>query len=129
MLGVHEKKNITWHVNPLLISVVDVDISPKFQEEIDNFNDSYISASFQDHVVAGGVFSFEFNNQKLNYNINAFYCKTTFESAGGALFRIHELIQKEKTPSQIAMIFLNKICSFSKSYIRYSLLSIFIKRV
>ena len=92
----HEKKNITWHVNPLLISIVDVDISTKLQEEIDNFNDSYISASFQDHVVAGGVFSFEFNNQKLNYNTNAFYCKTTFESAGGALFRIHELIQKEK---------------------------------
>ncbi len=92
----HEKKNITWHINPFLISVVDVDISSEFQEIIDNFNDSYISASFQDHVVAGGVFSFEFNNQKLNYNANAFYCKTTFESAGGALFRMHELMQKEK---------------------------------
>ena len=92
----HEKKNITWHINPLLISVVDVDLSPEFQEQIEDFNDSYISASFQDHVVAGGVFSFEFNNQKLNYNSNAFYFKTTFESAGGALFRIHELIQKEK---------------------------------
>jgi outer membrane protein assembly factor BamA len=92
----HEKKNITWHINPLLLSVVDVDISSEFQEIIDDFNDSYISASFQDHVVAGGIFSFEFNNQKLNYNANAFYCKTTFESAGGALFRMHELMQKEK---------------------------------
>ena len=92
----HEKKNITWHINPLLFSVVDVDISSEFQDQIQSFNDSYISASFQDHVVAGGVFSFEFNDQNLNYNSEAFYFKSTFESAGGTLFRIHELIQKEK---------------------------------
>ena len=94
----HENKNITWHINPMLLSIVDVSISKSFQDQIDQLNDIYISSSFQDHVVAGGVYSFEYNDQNLNLNTNSFYAKVTFETAGGALFRLHELIKKDKNP-------------------------------
>ena len=92
----HEKKNTTWHINPLLLSIVDVAINSSFQEQINSLNDQFILASFQDHVVAGGVYSFEYNDQNINLNTNSFYAKITLESAGGLLFRFHELPQKEK---------------------------------
>lgn len=92
----HEKKNTIWHINPLLLSIVDVAINSSFQEQINSLNDQFILASFQDHVVAGGVYSFEYNDQNINLNTNSFYAKITLESAGGLLFRFHELTQKEK---------------------------------
>jgi len=94
----HENKTTTWHINPLLISIVDIEINSDFQNQIESYNDQYILSSFQDHVVAGGVFSFEYNGQNLSYNSNSLYFKTTFESAGGTLFKFHELINKDKNP-------------------------------
>ena len=94
----HENKTTTWHINPLLISIVDMEINSDFQNQIESYNDQYILSSFQDHVVAGGVFSFEYNGQNLSYNSNSLYFKTTFESAGGTLFNFHELINKDKNP-------------------------------
>ena len=97
----HENKTTTWHINPLLISIVDIEINSDFQNQIESYNDQYILSSFQDHVVAGGVFSFEYNGQNLSYNSNSFYFKTTFESAGGTLFNFHELINKDKKLTKI----------------------------
>ena len=94
----HENKTTTWHINPLLISIVDIEINSDFQTQIESYNDQYILSSFQDNVVAGGVFSFEYNGQNLSYNSNSLYFKTTFESAGGTLFNFHELTNKTKDP-------------------------------
>ena len=94
----HENKTTTWHINPLLISIVDIEINSDFQTQIESYNDQYILSSFQDHVVAGGVFSFEYNGQNLSYNSNSIYFKTTFESAGGTLFNFHQLTAKNKDP-------------------------------
>ena len=102
----HERKKITWHINPLLISLVDFNLDSTFRSLINTLDNEYILASFQDHVVAGGVFSFEFNGQDLNHNSNSFYLKSTFESAGGSLFRFHELSNKEKNISSNSYDFL-----------------------
>ena len=66
--------------------------------QIDSLNDQFIAASFQDHIVAGSVFSFEYNNQNTKIRKNDFYAKATVESAGGLLHQIHELIGKDKNP-------------------------------
>ena len=92
----HEKKPITWHINPLLLSSVDIDLDSLYEIQINSLNDQFIATSFLDHVVAGGLFSFEYNGQKLKFQRNEFYAKATFESAGGFLFRFHELIEKPK---------------------------------
>ena len=94
----HENKTTTWHINPLLISIVDIEINSDFQTQIESYNDQYILSSFQDHVVAGGVFSFEYNGQNQINSSNSLYFKTTFESAGGMLYNFHKLINKEKNP-------------------------------
>ena len=93
---IHEKKPITWHINPILISAIDIENSTAFQLQIDSINDQFLAASFQDHIVAGSVFSFEYNSQKTKMNRNEFYAKATVESAGGLLYQIHELIGKDK---------------------------------
>ena len=95
---VHEKKSVTWHINPILISAIDIENSNAFQLQIDTLNDQFIAASFQDHIVAGSVFSFEYNNQNTKIRKNDFYAKATVESAGGLLHQIHELIGKDKNP-------------------------------
>ena len=50
---IHEKKSVTWHINPILISAIDIENSNAFQLQIDSLNDQFIAASFQDHIVAG----------------------------------------------------------------------------
>ena len=55
-MGISRKENTTWHINPLLLSIVDVAINSSFQEQINSLNDQFILASFQDHVVAGSIF-------------------------------------------------------------------------
>ena len=92
----HEKKEITWHINPLLISAVDIDLDPLYEIQINSLNDQFIATSFLDHIIAGGLFSFEYNGQNLNIEKPEFYAKATFESAGGALYRFHELSGRKK---------------------------------
>ena len=88
-----------------LISIVDIEITSDSQTQIESYNDQYILSSFQDHVVAGGVFSFEYNGQNLINSSNSLYFKTTFESAGGMLFNFHKLINKDKILLLTVMIF------------------------
>ncbi len=92
----HEKKKFTWHINPLLISAVDIDLDPLYEIQINSLNDQFIATSFLDHIIAGGLFSFEYNGQNLNIIKSEFYAKATFESAGGVLYRFHELVGRKK---------------------------------
>lgn len=92
----HEKKQITWHITPLLVSAVDIDLDPLYQTQIESLNDQFIATSFLDHIIAGGLFSFEYNGQNINANKSEFYAKATVEAAGGTLYRFHELTGKPK---------------------------------
>ncbi len=91
---VREKGPITWYLNPLLISAVDITKEPEFEQQIIDLNDQFIAASFQDHIIAGGLFSFEYNGQNDRRAVNFFYIKTTFESGGGLLYRLHQAMNK-----------------------------------
>ena len=85
---------MTWHINPLLISAVDITKKAEFEQQIIDLDDQFIAASFQDHIIAGGLFSFEYNGQNDRKAINFFYMKATVESGGGLLFRFHQAINK-----------------------------------
>jgi outer membrane protein assembly factor BamA len=89
-----EKGPMTWHINPLLISAVDITKKAEFEQQIIDLDDQFIAASFQDHIIAGGLFSFEYNGQNDRKAINFFYMKATFESGGGLLYRFHQAINK-----------------------------------
>jgi len=91
---IHEKGPFTWHINPLLISAIDITKSNDFQAQINALNDQFIAASFQDHIISGGFFSFEYNGQKDKKLKNVFYVKATLESGGGLLYRAHQLLNR-----------------------------------
>ncbi len=92
----HEKQEITWHISPMIISAVDIDLDPLYEIQINSLNDQFIATSFLDHIIAGGLFSFEYNSQNLNIIKSDFYAKATFESAGGVLYKFHELTGRRK---------------------------------
>ena len=75
-----------------------------------SLNDKLIAASFQDHIIAGGVYSFEYNGQQKNKYRNEFYFKSTFECGGGMLYQFHKLINKP----------LNQLNSYDILGIRYA---------
>ena len=91
---IRERGPVTWHINPILISAVDINKKPEFEQQIIDLNDQFIAASFQDHVIAGGLYSFEYNGQNDRRAINFFYLKATFESGGGLLYRIHKAMNR-----------------------------------
>ena len=62
--------------------------------------------------------------KNINLNTNSFYAKITLESAGGLLFRFHELTQKEKNTVTNSYDFFGiRYAHFSKDYIRFPILS------
>lgn len=81
----HESAPITWRVSPLIISAVSIVKSDAFQERIDELNDRFLAASYQDHIIAGGKVSFVYNGQDDKHVKNTFYVQSTFEAAGNAL--------------------------------------------
>ena len=91
---IHEKKAISWHINPLIISAIDIRKKPEFEQQIQELNDQFIAASFQDHIIAGGLYSFEYNGQNDKKVKNVFYLKATLETAGGLLYRTHKLLKR-----------------------------------
>jgi len=91
---IHEKPSITWHITPILINAIYIDKEQSLEDEIAALNDKFIAASFQNHVITGGLYSFEYNGQNDKKVKNVFYLKTTFETAGGVLYNTHKVINK-----------------------------------
>ena len=91
---IHEKGPFSWHINPVLISAIDINKEPVFEQQIADLNDKFIAASFQDHIISGGLYSFEYNGQNDKKIKNVFYVKTIVESGGGLLYRAHQLLNK-----------------------------------
>lgn len=87
----HESPPITWRVSPLIISVVSIDKSAAFQQLIEELNDRFLAASYQDHIIAGGKVSFIYNGQNDKKVKNTFYVQSTFEAAGNSLRAGYEL--------------------------------------
>ncbi len=87
----HESAPYTWRVSPLIISAVSIEKSTAFQEIIDELNDRFLAASYQDHIIAGGKVSFTYNGQTDKKVKNTFYVHSSFESAGNVLRAGYEM--------------------------------------
>ncbi|MCB9196979.1 MAG: BamA/TamA family outer membrane protein [Flavobacteriales bacterium] len=90
----HETAPITWRITPLTISAVAIDKSDAFQAKIDELNDRFLAASYQDHIIAGGKISFIYNGQTDKKVKNTFYLQSSFEAAGNALRATYDLTGK-----------------------------------
>ena len=86
----HEKAPITYKFTPISLSTISITKEQAFQDKIDAINDGFLAASYDNHIIAGGRLSFEYNGQQLKKRRNVFYTSTTIEGAGNVLRGVYK---------------------------------------
>jgi len=86
----HEKAPITYKFTPISLSAISITKGQAFQDKIDAINDGFLAASYDNHIIAGGRLSFEYNGQQLKKRKNVFYTSTTIEGAGNVLRGVYK---------------------------------------
>jgi len=73
-------------INPLVINFVKVFLSPTFKSYLEeNVHDLYTLNSFSNHLSTSTIYTFTFNEQDLNRDVNFSYFKASAESSGNIL--------------------------------------------
>ncbi len=75
----------TWMINPLEVSLIQINKSDQFQQRLDDLNDLYLNASYSDHLISAFKISYIFNNQVLARRTNTFYYRANGETSGNVL--------------------------------------------
>ena len=86
----HEKAPITYKFTPISLSAISITKEQAFQDKIDAINDGFLAASYDNHIIAGGRLSFEYNGQQLKKRKNVFYTSATIEGAGNVLRGVYK---------------------------------------
>jgi outer membrane protein assembly factor BamA len=86
----HEKAPITYKFTPISLSAINIDKEQAFQDKIDALNDGFLAASYDNHIIAGGRLSFEYNGQQVKKSKNVFYTSATIEGAGNVLRGVYK---------------------------------------
>ncbi len=69
-------------INPINISVINLNPTAEFQERINNENNPFILSSFQDHFINSTTYSFVYNSQTVNKIKDFEFLKFHIEFAG-----------------------------------------------
>ena len=67
----HEKAPITYKFTPISLSAINITKEQAFQDRIDQLNDDFLAASYDNHIIAGGRLSFEYNGQQLKKSFSS----------------------------------------------------------
>ena len=69
-------------INPMNISIIDLEPSVAFQEKLEIEDNPFILNSYQDHFINSTTYSFIYNNQRVNKANDFTYFKLNLEFAG-----------------------------------------------
>ena len=86
----HEKAPITYKFTPISLSAINITKEQAFQDKIDALNDEFLATSYDNHIIAGGRLSFEYNGQQVKHRKNVFYTSATIEGAGNVLRSVYK---------------------------------------
>jgi len=89
-----EKPAVTIRLTPLIISAISIEKSDEFIQRIDELNDKFLAASYQDHVIAGGKISFVYNGQNDKKMKNTFYFQSSLETGGNLLRGLFNILDR-----------------------------------
>jgi outer membrane protein assembly factor BamA len=82
-------------INPLVINFVKVFLSPDFIHYLDTeVHDTYTRNSFSNHLSTSTVYTFTYNEQDLNKQINFSFFKMNLESSGNILRGIYNTVNR-----------------------------------
>lgn len=115
------KKQISYVLDPILISYVRVNLSPSFEEQINNLNSIFYRASFSNQLILGIRFNANFSNQKKN-NRNYHLIGFTGESSGfwaGMLNSVRPFIKNDAGLSTIYNVPYSQYFKFDIDYRKY----------
>lgn len=115
------KKQISYVLDPLLISYVRVNLSPSFEEQINNLNSIFYRASFSNQLILGFRFNANFSNQKKN-NRNYHLIGLTGESSGlwaGLLNSVRPFIKNDAGLSTIYNVPYSQYLKFDIDYRKF----------
>jgi len=91
----HERPEFTLRVTPLELSAIEIEKSDEFQQRIDELNDRFLAASYQNHIIAGGKINFQYNQQLLKRpRRSTYFVQGSFEFAGHTLRGIFNLLNR-----------------------------------
>ena len=81
-------------INPINISVINLNPSEAFQERLDEETNPFILNSFQDHFINSSSYSFVYNTQRLNSRIDFMFFRFDIELAGNFQHGYNRLTNK-----------------------------------
>jgi outer membrane protein assembly factor BamA len=81
-------------INPINISVINLEPTIAFQEKLKNENNPFILNSFQNHFINSTTYSFIYNNQRINKITNFTFFKFNAEFAGNIQSAYNNLTNK-----------------------------------
>lgn len=90
----NEKPAVTIRFNPIIVSAISIDKSAEFEQRIQELNDRFLAASYQDHIIAGGKLSFIYNGQNDKKVKNTFYFQSSLETGGNIIRGIFNAVNR-----------------------------------
>lgn len=81
-------------INPINISIIDLEPTTAFQEKLDQEDNPFILNSFQDHFINSTTYSFIYNDQRINKIVNFSFFKLNLEFAGNIQSLYNNLTNK-----------------------------------
>jgi outer membrane translocation and assembly module TamA len=81
-------------INPINISVINLNPTPDFQDRIDNEDNPFILSSFQDHFINSTTYSFVYNSQTVNKIKDFEFFKFNIEFAGNIQSAYNKITNK-----------------------------------
>ena len=115
------KKQISYVLDPILISYVNVTLSPSFAEQINNLNSIFYRASFSNQLILGIRFNTNYSSQKKN-NRNYHLIGFTGESSGfwaGMVNGVRPFIKNNDGLSTIYNVPYSQYLKFDIDYRKY----------
>jgi outer membrane protein assembly factor BamA len=87
-----ESEEKKWSISPLEVSVIKIDRSLEFDQQLEEIGDPFLTNSFQDHFIVDTRVTYTLNTRDSGQRKrNFFFYHTEFESAGNLLRGIFDL--------------------------------------
>lgn len=115
-LGWEESIRKTHQVNLFEVSIIRIDKSQEFQDQLDELDDSFLSDSYENHFITTTSYTFTYNGQKEPNSRNTFYFRGNAEVGGNLLRAAYSLSGQEKDSLGSYEIFGIRFANFFKGY-------------
>ncbi len=103
-------------LNLMELSIILIDKSQEFQDQLDELNDSFLSDSYENHFISATTYQFTYNGRKEPSSKNTFYFRGNAEVGGNLLRTAYRLTGQEKDSLGSYEIFGIRFANYFKAF-------------